>query len=251
MKAAITLMVLAITIPVMAAPVATDFDDLTLGAIAGQEGWFGPGTVQNTTVVSGQAVTVTGGGFGHAGIWDPPAVATLQSLRFDIRLDKVIGDVPLADAANIQQTVLLRGPDANTNNQAYFVYKGAKNAGTPPGPKGFEIRGSSGTNISPEAERDVWYTVLVDYDLAAGSWDVEMLREGAAWWDPAAVTGWNNGNTNLFYVEGGPSAANGNIHFDNFNEVGQTGDGPGAIPEPATMALIGLGGLVALRRRRR
>ncbi len=228
-----------------------NFDTLVLGNIAGQtdsgplapsDSWSGPGVVQNTVAVSGQAlqVALAGDATYRPGVFDTNLASANQVVQFDFRLQSTV----VGPNVSMQSEVLVRGPLANQN--FYFVYKGLSNPGGDILQNEFRLVYNSFnfiTSTTPTANN--WYRVTLDINFSTASIDalVTDLNTNTTFWDPAAVTGFNpDGNTNgLGLTATGPGQG---FYLDNLSVQ--------VIPEPTSVALVivGLGGVLMMRSRR-
>jgi hypothetical protein len=233
-----------------------DFESLTPGTINGQAGWTSTATaeVQSTVANPGQAVQMNNASTAtRLGIFG--STHAKQRLQFDIMVPFTINEVPFEYSADIQHEVLLRGP--NVNQQMFFVYKGGKNenqaAPSAPSPFNcFSFRGAATQNSTFAPQAGVWYTVVIDFDFAASTFDGKIYQGSTLLWDPLGNQNFiNNGNTNYFgltadgtydfsFVGVGDLA---NLEFNVDNIVVY-------IPEPAAALVAAPLGMLLLRRPR-
>jgi hypothetical protein len=112
-----------------------------------------------------------------------------------------------------------------------------------------EFKDSGGTNdftVSFARSADTWYEHRITGTPAVGGWTMSHETRtwgGASWgaWNvDMAPTFWDESTYQPNWVGIVQIGLSGNSNFDNIS----------IIPEPATMALLGIGGLMVLRRRR-
>jgi len=236
-----------------------DFDGLSPGALAGQDGWYGAGgTVQSAVVVSGQAVRVTGGTLGRSNLFGVMPGNPLQRMEFDIRLDSDIYDFAGQSGIDIQHTLLFRGPNELGGSepvQFAFVYKAGTDSTGAVVANSFEFRAGATRQSLPDGfapVKDTWYHVIIDLDFGADTLDGAMTTlGGTVLWDPAIIAGLqNNGNKNNVNIDadGSPDV---DFFLDNFAVQWPPPQAEAEIPEPVSAVLLGLGAAGALARRRR
>ena len=239
-----------------------NFDTLNPGAINGQDGWGGAGTVQSTVAVSGQALALTATGEGpyRAGVFVSSNTMSPQRLQFDLQLSKTIADFAGIAGQSIQQQILVRGPEEN--ELFYIIYRGSTGSADPDTgvvpvtENTFQFRGSSATWTSLSSpQKNTWYHIEVDLstqDKGAGTYGrlgsgtfVGRIYQGNTLLTGAnnSQTFYGNGNYNGigFTAQGGDTAST--VYVDNLST--------GPVPEPASLGLLGLGAVAMLRRTRK
>lgn len=218
-----------------------DFDGLTLGSFPGQDGWSGgAGTVQNTTVVSGQAVEVTAGTIARSNIFAPLATQPRQEFRVDLRLESDIHDFAGQLGVNIQHSLLFRGPDIN--KQFVIVYSGlTNNTDGAVTQSRWEIRGNNTTTTLNTVVENVWYSFSMLMNFNTNTIDTVILADGLPFATLSQSGFQGNGNVNNVNIDsdGTPDV---DFFMDNFGVF---------IPEPASAGVMGLLGLAMLARRRK
>jgi hypothetical protein len=223
-----------------------NFDGLTLGALSGQNNWYGSATVQNTVAVSGNAMMVGAGGSGERGWTGVPQTFSsllthpIHVLSFDLLLPSTINDYSGTPNVDIQETIQFRGPQIN--QEFFVVYKATTNGSGAVTQNRLEFRSGSTVGSPNTVLPDTWYHVQLLINFDKRTLDGLILNpDGSVFWDPAPLTNfYANGNINYmgFFADNTPAVP---LYIDNILVM---------LPEPAGLGLFALGTGLLLRRRR-
>lgn len=221
--------------------------EYSLGGLGGQNGWSSFDGLQSVTTNgrgASEGLTFTGpsaGVFSNASQSFAGSFSQQLTASVDIFVDD---DFVPSDASRGLRTGFgfILGNGSETTSVSYYLETASNSSGT-----NFDLVSIfvDDTPVAVEVvnlQRDQWSTLKVDYVASTGS--LSFAFEGSLVHGNSGITG----GTELHSIYGQLANFNGNagegieVHHDNYVFE--------SVPEPATMAIFGLGALAALRRKK-
>lgn len=222
-----------------AATITEDFEGVTVPALPAGWGTIGSAPTTAANGNPGNALNVAGGGTSYL---VTPGVAFDASQDFSGSFDFQVTDTAFYSRTSFILGDIQDGLDGTAGEFLDVVLRVktfGQRASVTDG-DGTEIIPANVGNNDREIDPNTWYTMAVDWTATSGTTGDLSLTWGAA--EFMNVTGYTFTENDVAF---GFGTTNKSGLFDNINITGS------AIPEPASLALVGLGSLLIAGRRRR